>query len=235
MGQKAPESPADSFAASILDVMSDSHARRCMGLLELVKWRTRAACVAISSVDPTSGTALLIAESDMPQTVADFIVSPSFMQRSAAFQQQLLNASRLNGWDDVGFPDTAEASRAFAPTGFRNGVSMPLLDPTGRVFGLVHANTTRPRFGADARDVLLSLRSTFEEMLCAVQAAQVKRLTAREQDIVRLVRDGYTNAQIAAALLIAERTVATHLENILRKVQAQNRVQAAVWACRVGL
>lgn len=226
------------FAATIRGVMSDSQADRCAGLLQLVQWKTRAACVALSSVDPLSRKASLIAESDVPPTVAEFIISPSFMQRSRAFQQQLRNAAQLNAWDDVGFPDTADASRAFAGTDFRNGVSMPLLDPVGRVFGLVHANTTRSRFDSSARDVLLSLRSTFAEVLSAVQSEPVghmPRLTSRETDILRHIRDGLTNAQIAQTLSITERTVATHIENILRKTRARNRVQAAVWACRTNL
>jgi DNA-binding NarL/FixJ family response regulator len=60
-------------------------------------------------------------------------------------------------------------------------------------------------------------------------------LSLREADVVRLVAQGLTNAEIAHALYITVGTVKTHLGNIQSKLAARNRVEIAAWAWRVGL
>jgi NarL family two-component system response regulator LiaR len=59
-------------------------------------------------------------------------------------------------------------------------------------------------------------------------------LTAREMEVLRLVAQGYTNAKIAAALVISERTVKAHVSNLLGKLHLSDRTQAAVYAWRKG-
>jgi DNA-binding CsgD family transcriptional regulator len=63
----------------------------------------------------------------------------------------------------------------------------------------------------------------------------VRGLTRRELEILGLLVDGWSNGQVAAALVIAERTVATHVEHILAKLTASSRALAAVRALRYGL
>jgi two-component system nitrate/nitrite response regulator NarL len=60
-------------------------------------------------------------------------------------------------------------------------------------------------------------------------------LSAREIWILRLLADGQSNKLIASTLHIAESTVKLHLRNILRKLHATNRTQAALWALRRGV
>ena len=50
-----------------------------------------------------------------------------------------------------------------------------------------------------------------------------------------LVGDGYTNRQIAEALVLSERTVEDHVGNVLGKLGASSRTQIAVWAAEHGL
>ena len=57
-------------------------------------------------------------------------------------------------------------------------------------------------------------------------------LTAQEKKVLKLVANGETNKEIAAALCISPATVKRHLENILRKLQLKNRVTAAVYAVK---
>jgi DNA-binding NarL/FixJ family response regulator len=60
-------------------------------------------------------------------------------------------------------------------------------------------------------------------------------LTGREREILRMVAAGKANKQIAAELVISERTARTHVSNILRKLDLSSRTQAALWAVREGL
>ena len=63
----------------------------------------------------------------------------------------------------------------------------------------------------------------------------VERLTAREQEILKLVARGLKNSDIADSLYISERTVTKHVSNILDKLQLTNRTQIAFYAAKEGL
>ena len=60
-------------------------------------------------------------------------------------------------------------------------------------------------------------------------------LTARERDVLVLVAEGRSNREIGRTLSIGERTVQTHLGNVLTKLELSSRTQAALWAVREGL
>jgi DNA-binding CsgD family transcriptional regulator len=66
-------------------------------------------------------------------------------------------------------------------------------------------------------------------------AARAFGLTDRELDVLRLLGQGKTNPEIAAALFISPRTAGVHVTHILRKLDATTRVQAATIAERAGL
>jgi DNA-binding NarL/FixJ family response regulator len=60
-------------------------------------------------------------------------------------------------------------------------------------------------------------------------------LTARELEVLRLIRDGFRNKQIADQLAIAETTVNFHIKNLVDKLQANDRTHAVTIAVRRGL
>ncbi len=60
-------------------------------------------------------------------------------------------------------------------------------------------------------------------------------LTSREVEVLQLVAQGLSNQEIADRLVISERTVRTHVSNILSKLYLANRTQAALYALREGL
>ncbi len=60
-------------------------------------------------------------------------------------------------------------------------------------------------------------------------------LSARELQVLRLVAQGLSNQEIATQLMVSERTVRSHVSNILDKLHIANRTQAALYAIREGL
>lgn len=60
-------------------------------------------------------------------------------------------------------------------------------------------------------------------------------LTEREQEVLRLVARGLSNKAVAQALNICEGTAKVHVSNILAKLNASSRTEAAIWAVQTGL
>lgn len=64
---------------------------------------------------------------------------------------------------------------------------------------------------------------------------RVDRLTTREREVLELIAQGLSNQEIGAAMFVAETTVKTHVGRIFMKLDARDRVQAAVLAFDAGL
>jgi DNA-binding NarL/FixJ family response regulator len=60
-------------------------------------------------------------------------------------------------------------------------------------------------------------------------------LTPREEEVVKLIAEAYTNAQIALTLHVSEKTVESHRANVLRKLGMRDRVELVRYAIRRGL
>jgi len=67
------------------------------------------------------------------------------------------------------------------------------------------------------------------------EVASVEALTEREDEVLRLIARGMANKEIARELVIGEKTVKTHVSNILQKLGVQSRTQAALYAAQNGL
>jgi DNA-binding NarL/FixJ family response regulator len=64
---------------------------------------------------------------------------------------------------------------------------------------------------------------------------RLKRLSERETEVLRLVAQGMSNAEIADQLVVSQTTVKTHVASVLRKLEVRDRVQAVVIAFQTGL
>jgi len=106
--------------------------------------------------------------------------------------------------------------------------------PAGRLVTAIRAAATGDAVlaGSVARRVAgeLTRRTT-----SPVPPENVASLTERERDVLRLMADGCSNAEIAGRLYIGEGTVKTHVARILMKLGVRDRLQAVVLAYRSGL
>ncbi|TVZ01996.1 DNA-binding response regulator [Trebonia kvetii] len=98
----------------------------------------------------------------------------------------------------------------------------------GRSLRLVFIRGPGPDFSGRHHDLLTVLRPHLHQAYLQAERRRhpVPRLTARQQELLRLVAAGHTNAQIARRLGISDGTVRTHLENIYRLLQVSSRTAA---------
>ncbi len=86
-----------------------------------------------------------------------------------------------------------------------------------------------------APSVTARLLQTFARHLDDAEPEQpIEPLTAREEEVVRAVAAGRTNAEIAGDLHISLSTVKSHLASLMTKLAARNRVEIAMWAYETG-
>jgi DNA-binding CsgD family transcriptional regulator len=102
-----------------------------------------------------------------------------------------------------------------------------------------HVSFVCPEGSRHVRVTVIACRSTAGPHLAAVvllsPAGDLRGLTRRELGILGLLVEGWPNRRIAAALVVAGRTVDAHVAHILAKLAVGSRTQAAVRALRLGL
>ena len=88
---------------------------------------------------------------------------------------------------------------------------------------------------AAAGQVQLTPKAAARLMQAVNTPKSPETLTERETDVLRLLAQGLANKEIARQLEIGEKTVKTHVSNILAKLGVQSRTQAALYAVQIGL
>ena len=84
-------------------------------------------------------------------------------------------------------------------------------------------------------DIARKLMEQVAHQPAPVREPQAEGLTEREHDVIQLVARGCNNQEIAKELVISEKTVKTHVSNILSKLHLEDRTQLAIYAIKKGL
>ena len=84
-------------------------------------------------------------------------------------------------------------------------------------------------------DIARKLMEQVAHQISSPRESHFEDLTERECDVINLIAQGCSNQDIANELVISEKTVKTHVSNILSKLQLEDRTQLAIYAIRKGM
>ena len=143
-------------------------------------------------------------------------------------------------WEDLGWPHRAgyawwRAAQALLHLGQRGPAASALQNARRRSHQhvpLTNAITHLARLSRVSLETPSTAPKTSNQV---VAAPPMLGLTSRELDVLRLLTEGLTNAEIGSRLYMSPKTASVHVTAILRKLQATNRVHAAALAERLGL
>jgi NarL family two-component system response regulator LiaR len=129
------------------------------------------------------------------------------------------------GEDDKVFP----AIRAGA-----HGYLLKDIDPNDLVQAVRGAHLGKVQLHPDVAKKLMTAVA-IDAKGQATPSPAASDLTEREVEVLRLIARGMNNHEIAQEMVISEKTVKTHVSNILGKLGVEDRTQAAIWALKHGL
>ena len=138
------------------------------------------------------------------------------------------------GEDDKVFP----AIRAGA-----QGYLLKDIHPAELAQAVREANRGKVQLHPDIAKKLMSAVAGDRQVQAGVQghggpvrpASSPNDLTERELEVLRWIAGGLTNREIAERMIISEKTVKTHVSNVLGKLALEDRTQAAIWALKHNL
>ncbi|WP_370028171.1 response regulator [Planotetraspora sp. GP83] len=139
--------------------------------------------------------------------------------------------TRLSGLDVRVIVLTSMSDRADVAPAMRAGAAGFLykdVDPAALVQAIRAVHGGQVLLAPEAADAMLTGPAHAQAEAGAV-------LTEREREVLRLIAAGRSNREIARELVVAEKTVKTHVSNVLMKLGVQDRTQAALYAVRHGL
>ena len=198
------------------------------------------------------GTILVVDHDDATRSSAVRIAVRLGYQVCAAENADLL-LERLNGNRpalaivEVELPGPSSGLELLHELHERFGDDLPVIlvsadrtDALDRVAGLMLGADDYLVKPVDPGELLARVRRSLRRTGAAVQNGNGKaphdfNLSRREREILALLADGKTQAQIAAALVVSPKTVATHIQRLLSKLGVHSRAQAVALAFRTGL
>jgi DNA-binding NarL/FixJ family response regulator len=111
------------------------------------------------------------------------------------------------------------------------------VDPQALVQAIRAVHDGHVLFAPDAAEAMLRSEQAGDGRDPGAPGAPAERsvLTEREREVLVQIARGRSNREIARALVVSEKTVKTHVSNLLMKLGVQDRTQAALYAVRHGL
>jgi DNA-binding NarL/FixJ family response regulator len=109
------------------------------------------------------------------------------------------------------------------------------VDPQALVQAIRAVRDGNVLFAPEAAAAVLGAASSSAGVASAEAAPGLADLTEREREVLGQIAQGRSNREIARALFVSEKTVKTHVSNVLAKLGVADRTQAALFAVRHGL
>lgn len=219
----------------LADATHENPQRRAEGALRVSRHLLGVDALALTLITPADQKPQLIAQDGYLPGVANVYTADWFGVTPRRLHRYRENPKRLYPWERSEFAETKYVHETLMPAGYRNGLTHPLTTPEGVIFGFIHTNITRSTFHAESQELLLRTAEHIVRTAWVLRERMSASLTAREEEILTLLRQGCSTPEISENLFISRHTVATHIEHILQKTGSTNRVQAAIWAVRHGL
>ena len=191
--------------------------------------------MCINSAPDSNGRSGIVCSRDYPDTILAWLGSRDFLTEWQGLRPSPRGTRLRETWELDPLPATV--SDYIVPLGYGGGVSVPLYTAAGEVLGGMHFSTESADDITDlAHDGLCLIAPAVKNLVQSLPRPIEKTpLSTREVEVLELIARGKSNADIAADLFIAHRTAATHVENILSKLGAANRAQAAVLGVQLQL
>lgn len=234
-GKTAPAQVAEAAAPPKIRVLIvDDHAVVRQGLRTFIDLQDDMAVVGEGA---TGAEAIELVGRLQPDIVLLDLVMPE-MDGVAATPHILARCPRSRvliltsfGEDDKVFP----AIRAGA-----QGYLLKDIHPTHLVQAIREAHQGKTQLHPDIAQKLMSAVAAAATSDLAAEESPASPLpagdlTEREVEVLRLIARGLSNRDIAEKMIISEKTVKTHVSNILGKLNLADRTQAAIWAIKHGL
>ncbi len=133
------------------------------------------------------------------------------------------------GEDDKVFPAIRAGAQGYLLKDIQPRDLVQAIRETQQGKAQLHPDIARRLMTAVSRDAPVN------EPPPAALPAELLELTERERDVLDLIARGLTNREIAEKMVISEKTVKTHVSNLLDKLGLEDRTRAAIWALKHGL
>lgn len=224
------------FDAMLAMASATAVGEKCRHLAQNMLMTSQASAIGLMAVSPVDGSHREMLNVEYPPETWGHHTTTRYTRHCTGLKQIFRYPEAIQCWDDIpSFRDSYEARSVYGPAGFRNGTSVVLQGSRGRNLALLHVSFKDAHVHPETKDLISSARPILTEWAITLARFEMARLSARESEVLALMREGLSNSQIAGELVLAPRTVTTHVETILRKLNAENRTEAAVLAERLGL
>lgn len=221
---------ADTLSA----LTSEKPSGRLDGLIRYVANEVESSAVAMALVG-NGPSHRLAASVGYHQATVDYLLG-QFASEDPGMQLVYEHPGQLLTWADIpSYRSTYSAERVLIPAGFHEGTSLAIPNRNGKTTAILHLSIVQPTFPPWLKEFLAEVFDVAVSTVFALEMHSKANLTRREVDVLRHLAEGLTNTEIGEALCLSKSTVNTHVEHILHKLGARNRLAAAVSAFKCGL